>query len=694
MMLGIIQARIGSSRLPGKVLLPLSGKPMLSFLLERIQKAKRIDKLVVATSISDSDDPIEQLCKLMGIDCYRGSLNNVLDRFYHAALTYKPDSVIRFTGDCPLHDPMLIDEFCECFTNNKYDYLCNTVKPTFPDGYDMWAASFSALYDAWNNAILPSDLEHVFPYIRSHKKRFKTGSFEHREDNSRFRVTVDHWEDYQLVTKVVDEVSKTDTAILYSSVLDFLKNNNTVAMSNSDKIRDAGYMKSLDEDKDVAKKNKSEECFLLRARANRFIPGITQLLSKRPDQYSDGVWPTYFKKATGAEVWDADGNHYYDMSLSGIGANILGYADSDVNRAVNKVISDGNNCTLNSAEEIMLAEKFCGLHKWAEQVRYARTGGESTTVAIRIARATTGRDKIAFCGYHGWHDWYLSANLTSNNGLDGHLLKGLQPAGVPKVLAGTSLPFHYNKLDELEKIISEHGNDLAAVIMEPLRNMMPDKGFLEGVRRLTENNGSVLIFDEISSGFRMNCGGAHLILGVDPDMAVFGKSITNGYPLGVIIGKKSAMEGAQKSFISSTYWTERIGPAAALACIDKYQRCEVEKRLDMIGRKLQEAWLDSAKAAGLKIKTSGFPALSHFDFEDNNYPLESKAFYIQTMLEHGLLASNHFYAMYAHNMGHIELYYEAARDAFTGIRKILDGKKGFYGYLKGKPSNPSFTRLN
>ncbi|HIA13046.1 MAG TPA: aminotransferase class III-fold pyridoxal phosphate-dependent enzyme, partial [Flavobacteriales bacterium] len=380
----------------------------------------------------------------------------------------------------------------------------------------------------------------------------------------------------------------------------------------------------------------------MQTRAKHRIPGMTQLLSKRPDMFSAGVWPGYYQKAQGVEVWDLDGNHYIDMSISGIGANILGYADPDVDEAVQTAIKNGNSCSLNCPEEVELAELLCELHPWAEMVRFARTGGESMAIAVRIARAHTGRDKIAFCGYHGWHDWYLAANLNSNEALDDHLLPGLSPNGVPKGLSGTAIPFHYNQLTELEDIVSTNRQDLAAIIMEPIRSEQPRPEFLEGVRAIADDIGAVLIIDEISAGFRMNTGGAHMNLGMTPDIAVFSKALGNGYPIGAVVGKQSVMDTVQETFISSTYWTERIGPTAALACIKKHREVDAGSYLMTIGEQVQQGWKQCGEQNDLSIHVGGIPPLSHFVFEDED-ALTIKALFVQLMLEKGFLASNIFY---------------------------------------------------
>jgi glutamate-1-semialdehyde 2,1-aminomutase len=430
----------------------------------------------------------------------------------------------------------------------------------------------------------------------------------------------------------------------------------------------------------------------MQRRAGRLIPGMTQLLSKRPDRFSLGVWPGYFSKAKGVHVWDLDGNRYLDMSLCGVGANILGYGDPDVDDAVRKAIDMGTGCTLNCPEEVELAELLCRLHPWAEMARFARTGGEAMAIAIRIARARTGRDKIAFCGYHGWHDWYLAANLGTENALGEHLISGLNPVGVPKGLKGTTFPFRYNHLEDLEKIIADHGKDLAAIVMEPIRDHDPETGFLEGVRRLADKVDAVLIVDEISAAFRLTTGGAHLVLKKDlPDMAVFSKALGNGYPIASIIGKAEIMEAAQETFISSTNWTERIGPSAAIATINKHLALNAAEHLIKLGEWVQQGWSEAAVRHNLAVQVGGMKPMSHFVFESKDAP-SLKAYFIQLMLDQGFLASNHFYAMHAHSREDVERYLTAVDESFGKVAKALD-QGNVKDRLRGLPSAAGFKRL-
>lgn len=429
---------------------------------------------------------------------------------------------------------------------------------------------------------------------------------------------------------------------------------------------------------------------LLYKKAKQLIPGGTQLLSKRPEMFLPNFWPAYYSKALGAEIWDLDNQKYVDMSYCGIGSTILGYADTDVNDAVKATIEKASMTTLNAPEEVELAELLIGLHPWAEMVRFGRCGGESMAIAVRIARAHTKRDLIAFCGYHGWHDWYLSANLRDERVLDQHLLAGLEPAGVPRGLVGTMQPFRYNCLEDLHKIIKKNRN-LAAIVMEPIRGQVPNSGFLEEVREIASRTGAVLIFDEVTSGFRINTGGIHLELNIVPDIAVFAKAIGNGFPISAIVGKAKVMKSAQDSFISSTFWTERIGPVAALSTIRKFREKNVASHLIKIGGMVKETWRDCARKAGLRIHVSGIDPLAHFEFEEVDN-LIGKTLFTQLMLERGFLATNSFYSMYAHSAEHMAAYRNATEEVFAIIQAAyLEGK--IEKLLKGPVCHAGFSRL-
>ncbi|NOU50781.1 aminotransferase class III-fold pyridoxal phosphate-dependent enzyme [Pseudoalteromonas sp. JBTF-M23] len=435
---------------------------------------------------------------------------------------------------------------------------------------------------------------------------------------------------------------------------------------------------------------KHSKSISLQHQAKSIIPGLTQLLSKRPDMFSTDVWPGYFSKAKGAKVWDLDGKEYLDMSISGIGANILGYAVDEVDNEVIANIRNGVSSSLNCPEDVALADKLLELHSWAEEVRYTRCGGEAMAVAIRIARAATGKDKIAFSGYHGWHDWYLSANVTSDSNLNDHLIPGLSPNGVPKALAGTALPFAFNDIDALEELVQKHGSELGAIVMEPMRNFRASSEYWQQVEAIAKRLNIPLIIDEISMGFRINCGGSHLALGINPDIAVFSKALANGFAMAAIIGKSKWMDAAQVSFISSTMWTERVGPTAALATINYYQNNKVHEHLAYIGKQIKQGWQQLADKHGLKIHISGIDALCHFNLEYDNF-LTLKSFFIEQMLKQGVLATNMFYCMYAHKDEHVAQYLSAVDNAFASLANALEQPNVMAHII---PSTSGFKRLN
>ena len=433
-------------------------------------------------------------------------------------------------------------------------------------------------------------------------------------------------------------------------------------------------------------------------RAKQLIPGGTQLLSKRPEMYAPEQWPAYYREARGCEVIDLDERRYVDLTTSGIGSCLLGYADPDVTDAVVRRVQFGSMCTLNSPEELELAELLLQLHPWSEQVRFCRTGGEAMAVAVRIARAATRRDRVAFCGYHGWSDWYLAANLREKQGngstdpLHAHLLPGLEPAGVPAGLLNTALPFAYNCIDELRAHVRQYGSELAAVVMEPTRSTDPAPGFLEDVRQLCDECGALLIFDEISSGWRMHLGGVHLRYGVSPEVAVFAKALGNGHPIAAILGRRGVMDAAQGSFISSTYWTEGVGPAAAVATIHKLQRVDVPAHVARIGERFRSRWHELGTEHGVPVEATGHSALLHLGFRHPDAAALGTLFTMR-MLEHGFLTGPGFYPSLAHDDHHLDAFFLAADRVFAELAKSIQ-KEDTRTRIGGPVRHQGFARLN
>ncbi|WP_445730718.1 aminotransferase class III-fold pyridoxal phosphate-dependent enzyme [Mariniflexile sp.] len=426
-------------------------------------------------------------------------------------------------------------------------------------------------------------------------------------------------------------------------------------------------------------------------KAKTLIPGGTMLLSKRPEMFLPDHWPSYFSKAKGCKVWDLDGKEYIDMTIMGIGTNTLGYGNDEVDAAVLETVKKGNMSTFSCPEEVYLAEKLIELNPWADMVRFARSGGEANAIAIRIGRAAAGRDKVAICGYHGWHDWYLSANHNEGDELSNHLLAGLSPIGVPKNLKNTVYPFHYNNFEELLSIVDN--NDIGVIKMEVMRNFGPEDNFLQKVRDLATKRNIVLIFDECTSGFRETYGGIYKKFGVEPDLAMYGKTIGNGYALTAVVGRKSVMEAAQKTFISSTFWTERIGPTAALKTLEVMNNIKSWDIITEKGKKIQAGWKTLANTHDLSIAVSGIPSLSTYSFKSTN-ALEYKTFITQEMLKKGFLASTNFYACTEHKDQYIESYFNALDSVYKVISNCEKENQNIHDLLEGPVCHAGFQRLN
>lgn len=672
--IALVQARMGSTRLPNKVMKDIGGRPMIEALLKRLSRSKEISQIVVATSDDARNLPLVDFVRALGYACEQGSENNVLERFVQAGRQHGADVIVRITGDCPLVDPQLVDACVRGFVESGVDYYTNTFPPTFPDGLDVEVVRMACLEQALRESTELADLEHVTPYVRNSGK-FSIANLAHDTNLSSLRWTVDEQSDLEVVRNVFAHFAP-DIHFSWQRVLDLQQSQPSLFAANQQIIRNEGAVMGTGQK--------------LWKRAKEIIPGGNMLLSKRAEMFLPDQWPAYFSKSKGCKVWDLDGREYTDMSIMGIGTNTLGYGHPEVDDAVRRVIDAGNMSTFNCPEEVYLAEKLIEMHPWAGMVRFARSGGEANAIAIRIARAASGRDKVAICGYHGWHDWYLSVNLGDDKGLDGHLLPGLQPNGVPRNLKGTVFPFNYNNFAELEALVQQH--DIGVIKMEVVRNNGPQDNFLHKVRKLATDRGIVLIFDECTSGFRQTFGGLHKMYGVEPDMAMFGKAMGNGYAITATIGRREVMEAAQSTFISSTFWTERIGPAAALKTLEVMERMQSWDTITRMGLKIRQRWQELADKHGLQIDHWGLPALTGYTFKSDN-ALAYKTLITQEMLAKGYLAGNSVYVCTEHTSEVVDAYFDALDPIFSVIKDCEDGRD-IYSLLKGPVCHGGFKRLN
>ena len=670
----IVQARMGSTRLPNKVMKLIDGVPMIELLLLRLSKSREINQTIVATSIDERNKSLMEHVQKLGFSCEQGSENDVLERYVNAARAHQADVIVRITGDCPLVDADLVDEVIRAFNAANVDYFSNVEPPTYPDGLDIEVFTFKALEHALQYTDKIHDHEHVTPYLRE-SGLYKTASMQYTQDLSALRWTVDEPADFKVIEKVFNHFHPS----IYFSWLDILslqRQQPEIFNTNQHIIRNEGAIMGTGQK--------------LWKRAKQIIPGGSMLLSKRAEMFLPDQWPTYFSKSKGCKVWDLDGNEYIDMSIMGIGTNTLGYGNQEVDDAVRKTIDAGNMSTFNCPEEVYLAEKLVELHPWADMVRFARSGGEANAIAIRIARAASGKDNVAICGYHGWHDWYLSANLGDDKNLAGHLLPGLDPKGVPQNLRGTVFPFNYNNFAELEVIVKNH--DIGVIKMEVIRNHGPQDNFLQKVRQLATDNSIVLIFDECTSGFRETLGGIHKKYGVEPDMAMFGKALGNGYGITATIGRREVMEAAQSTFISSTFWTERIGPTAALKTLEVMQRVKSWEQITKSGMDITSRWKALAAKYELSMTTNGIPAITSFSFNSDN-ALAYKTLITQEMLAKGYLASTLIFVCTEHTTEIIDSYFDALDPVFAHVKECEEGRD-ILSLLKGPICHGGFKRLN
>lgn len=670
----IVQARVGSTRLPNKVMKLINGTPVIEVLLRRLNMAKSIDQIVVATSEDLNNADLIQHVTSLGFLCEIGDRNDVLDRYLQTATRHKADVIVRITGDCPLIDPVLVDMCVQTYFAETVDYLSNNNPPTFPDGLDVEVFSYGSLLRAAKEAVLEYDREHVTPYLRT-GKGFSRFCLTSKHDLSAHRWTLDEPEDLQVMLNIFSHFYP-DLVFGWNRVLELATHKPELFLVNSTISRDEGSAMNMGQK--------------LWRRAKRVIPGGNMLLSKRAELFLPNKWPSYFDRTSGCRVWDLENHEYIDVSLMGVGTNILGYSHPEVDEAVGSVVKKGNLSTLNCPEEVYLAEKLVDLHPWADMVRFARTGGEANAIAVRIARAATGLDQIAICGYHGWHDWYLSVNLNQDDGLGEHLLPGLEPNGVPSTLKGTVHTFPYNDFEQLKSLVTN--NDIGAIVMEVERNHPPENNFLQHVRNLATERGIVLIFDECSSGFRETYGGLHLKYGVDPDIAMFGKALGNGYAITAVIGKREIMEVAQSTFISSTFWTERVGPTAGLKTLDVMHREKSWEVITKIGKEIRAGWQDLAKAHSVPISFWGIAAMPGFTI-DSERSAGYKTLITQEMLKQGYLASTNLYACTEHSKDILDGYFSSLDLVFNLIAKCENGED-LNSLLDGPICHSGFTRLN
>ena len=672
----IVQARTQSTRFPEKILKNIRNLSLIEILIMRLKKSKKINQLVLATTKNKSDNILEKIARKRKISFFRGPSDDVLKRYYLCAKKFDADIVVRITSDCPLIDSKLMDNMIEKFYElQNADYFSNTIKRTFPDGLDIEIFTFEALKKTNKNCKNKKQREHVTPYLLN-SKIFKIKNLEYKKNLSQLRWTLDERDDFDYIKKIF--LNFENIYFSYEEVIKLLKKKPHLNKINSS-LSLANY----------SDLNKGQKVW---RRALGVIPGGNMFFSKNPNIFLPNFWPTYFSKAKGYKIWDLDGKMLSDFSFMGVGTNILGYANPEVNSFVMSKLKQGNVSTLNSIEDILLSEKLIDIHPWSEMVKLCRTGADAAAIAIRISRAYNKKNKVIVCGYHGWHDWYLAANLKNKNNLDEHLIAGIGAKGVLKDLKNSTLQFSYNDFNTLESLVNNN-KDITALIMEVKRNKKPKNNFLKKVRNLTSKKNITLIFDECTSGFRSTMGGLHMYYDIEPDICLFGKALGNGYPINAVIGKRDIMKVAEELFISSTFWSEKLGPSAALKTIEIMERDKSYEYIKLINAKVKNIWKKTAKLHNIDIQIEGMDGIPSFKFnyKDN---LAFKTFLTQEMLKKNILATNSVYLSISHDERLISMYQENLDKIFRDIKKCIDEKLNINDLLIGPISKPGLRQRN
>ena len=656
----IIQARLGSKRFPKKILKKIKKKTVLEILLNRLKKINFTNKIIIATTNKKEDKKIVEIAKKNKLEYFCGNENDVLERYYLCAKKFKLTDIIRITSDCPFSDPLLINKMYKKYSKSNFDYFSNVIKPTFPDGLDVEIFNFKTLKKTWQLAKTSYEREHVTSHMITNTK-IKKFNYENSCDLSDERITLDTYDDYIKIKN------------FYFS----FKN-----------VEDINYLsinrKLLNVKKNTKKDNKSHS--ILWNLAKKKILNGNMLLSKNPETILPIKWPTYFSKTNKINVWSLNNQKYLDCLML-VGTNVLGYNYPSLQKKILSTVKKGNISSLNCPEEVELSEKLTQLHPWSSFTKFAKTGGEINLVALRIARANSIKQNIAFCGYHGWHDWYLSANLTNKKNLNDHLFDNISTIGIPKNLKNTVFQFNYGKINELINIIKS--KKVGIVIMEFARIKEINIQFLKSVKKICNKFNCILIFDECTSGFREHIGGVHMKHNIYPDIATFGKAMGNGFPITGLVANENLRKNSEKAFISSTNWSDRIGFVAANKTIDIMKKVKSNEILIKLHNNFCKTIKIIAKKNKLKLNIIGLVGIPVLNFIDCDNDL-IKNFITQEMLKKNILASNSIYLSIFHNKKSMQKYYKNIDRIFKVIKK----EKNLEKLIEQPLTNKKFYRLN
>lgn len=657
----IIQARTTSRRLPGKVLEPLGEHPVLAWVVRAARCVHGVDKVVVATSTNVTDDQIVEWCNGENVTVHRGSEADVLGRYHQAAVAEDADIILRLTADCPFLDPVVCGQVVAALKLAKADYACNTDPATWPDGLDCWAVTRNALDTAARDARRSSEREHVLSFIRNNRSRFSCVPVICPISGlAGERWTVDTPDDLRFLREIVARLPDQRRPPSHLEILSILEKTPELREINAASKRNEGYAQSIS-DEGALETSRFDQTERALTRALRVVPLGAQTFSRSHIQFPRGYSPLFLTHGDGGRVWDVDGNEFIDL-VCGLMPVLLGYRDPDIDEAIRRQLDRGITFSLATELEAEVAEKLIDAVPCAEMVRFGKNGSDATTGCVRVARAATGRERIAVCGYHGWHDWYVGSTTRNK--------------GIPRAVRGLTHRFEYNNLPTLERLFDEHPDEIAAVIMEPMNMIDPAPGFLQGVADLTRRKGAVLIFDEIITGFRFARGGAQQYFGVTPDLAAFGKAMGNGMPIAAVVGRRDLMMEMEEIFFSSTFGGEALSLAAANALLDKLAREPVVDAIWQKGEALNSGIRQRIAKYGLEevVRIRGKAPWTVLDVADHPDARKEaiKTHLLSSLNTHGVLTVGVHSVCYAHTQVDIECVHVAYEHALQRLRADLD----------------------
>jgi glutamate-1-semialdehyde 2,1-aminomutase/spore coat polysaccharide biosynthesis protein SpsF len=655
----IIQARMGSTRFPGKVLKQLGSKPVLWWVHRAVAQAKLADKVVIATSLTPADTVIEEFCQTNKIDFVRGSEDDVISRYVFAAEQTKADIVCRITADCPFIDPAVLDAVIALKSSTGAVYASNTWPPSWPDGLDVEVFDLNALMEMDAKVKNQVDRDCVTQWIYRNRSKFPSVTLNcpiPGMQNERW--VLDTPNDYLLCCKIAESFKHTVPS--YLEIKKFLDSNPELRKLNAGASRNERFYDALAIDQRPAYAFPRSTKAFTRAKETTPLPG--QTFSKSYVQYPSGASPLFVSHGDGGYLFDIDGNRYVDL-VGGLLPNVLGYCDPDVDFAIRMQLNSGISFSLATELEYEVSERLKKHIPSAEMSKFGKNGADVTAAAVRLARAVTGRNRILLItkGYHGWHDWSIGS--TERN------------IGIPNNVIANNQRIEPD-LDKIERTFQRVKNhakptQIAAVIIEPEFRTW---AFLTKLKQICRKYDAILIFDEIISGFRWDMGGYQKYISVTPDLTCIGKSMGNGMPISAICGPEILMKRfapPDNIFYSGTFFGEALSLAAAVATIDKMERLNVIKHLHAMGNRLKVGVEGAVRACNLSevIHIQGEGPRVQFGFNESKQWNANalREIFMKTMIQRGVLviASNNI--CFAHNAPEITRASDAYMWAFANV---------------------------